>query len=80
MVSLIQWPESEQNLGDSEEHGRKACFQSTGSERVRHHLTTKQQCKRIYIPNTFSRRKWQNPMDRGAWWATDHGVAELDTT
>ena len=22
----------------------------------------------------------ENPMDRGAWQATDHGVAELDTT
>ena len=22
----------------------------------------------------------ENPMDRGAWWATAHGVAELDTT
>ena len=22
----------------------------------------------------------ENPMDRGAWWAADHGVAELDTT
>ena len=22
----------------------------------------------------------QNPMDRGAWWATAQGVAELDTT
>ena len=22
----------------------------------------------------------ENPMDRGAWWATDHGVAESDTT
>ena len=21
----------------------------------------------------------ENPMDRGAWWATVHGVAELDT-
>ena len=22
----------------------------------------------------------ENPMDRGAWWATVHGVTELDTT
>ena len=22
----------------------------------------------------------ENPIDRGAWWATGHGVAELDTT
>ena len=22
----------------------------------------------------------ENPMDRGAWWATVHGVAELNTT
>ena len=22
----------------------------------------------------------ENPKDRGAWWATVHGVAELDTT
>ena len=21
-----------------------------------------------------------NPMDRGAWWATVHGIPELDTT
>ena len=23
---------------------------------------------------------WRIPVDRGAWWATVHGVAELDTT
>ena len=23
---------------------------------------------------------WKTPMDRGAWWATDHGISELDTT
>ena len=23
---------------------------------------------------------WRTPMDRGAWWATVHEVAELDTT
>ena len=23
---------------------------------------------------------WRIPMDRGAWWATVHGVSELDTT
>ena len=22
----------------------------------------------------------ENPIDRGAWWATVHGIAELDTT
>ena len=22
----------------------------------------------------------ENPMDRGAWWATVHSIAELDTT
>ena len=22
----------------------------------------------------------ENPVDRGAWWAADHGVAESDTT
>ena len=33
------------------------------------------------------RRKWQptpvflheNPMDRGAWWVTDHGITKSDT-
>ena len=23
---------------------------------------------------------WENPMDSGAWWATFHGVTELDMT
>ena len=23
---------------------------------------------------------WDNPMDRGTWWATVHGVAESDMT
>ena len=23
---------------------------------------------------------WRTPMDRGAWWATDHGLAELYIT
>ena len=23
---------------------------------------------------------WKNPMDRGAWWATVHGVVESDMT
>ena len=28
----------------------------------------------------FQYSRLQNPMDRGAWWATAHGVAESDMT
>ena len=28
----------------------------------------------------YSILAWTVPMDRGAWWVTVHGVAELDTT
>ena len=30
--------------------------------------------------NPFQYSCLGNPMDRGAWWATVHGVAELDMT
>ena len=30
--------------------------------------------------NPFQYPCLENPMDRGAWWATVRGVAELDTT
>ena len=30
--------------------------------------------------NTLQYSCLENPMDRGAWWATVHRVAELDTT
>ena len=30
--------------------------------------------------NPFHYSCLENPMDRGAWWATVHGVTELDTT
>ena len=42
----------------------------------------------LILRKSFRRRKWQptpvfwpeNPMDRGAWWATVHGVTESDIT
>ena len=30
--------------------------------------------------NPFQYSCLENPIDRGAWWATAHGVTELDTT
>ena len=30
--------------------------------------------------NAFQYSCLENPMDREAWWATDHGLAELDVT
>ena len=49
------------------------------------------ECRRLKFDSRVEkipwRRKWQptpvfllrNPMDRGAWWATVHGVAERQT-
>ena len=38
----------------------------------------------MWISKYFGRRQWhptpwENPMDRGAWWAADHGVAKSRT-
>ena len=30
------------------------------------------------IATHFSILAWKNPLDRGVWWATVHGAAELD--
>ena len=38
----------------------------------------------IYLEREMATLLWysclENPLDRGAWWATDHGVSELDMT
>ena len=34
----------------------------------------------INLGNPFLYSCLNNPKDRGAWWATAHGVTELDTT
>ena len=34
----------------------------------------------IFHGNPLQYSCLENPMDRGAWWATGHGIAESDTT
>ena len=36
--------------------------------------------RREWLPTPVSILAWMNPMDRGAWRATVHEVAESDTT
>ena len=64
-------------------------LQSMGWQRVAHNLVNGQQQQQTpehlfskcpHSANPLQYSCLENPMDRGAWWATVHGVAELDMT
>ena len=64
-------------------------LQSMGWQRVAHNLVNGQQQQQTpehlfskcpHSANPLQYSCLENPMDRGAWWAIVHGVAELDLT
>ena len=94
--SILAWriPQTVQSLGSQRVGHNRATFTLTFPRWLSGKESTCQ-CKRYrrlgfdpWMGTIPWKRKWQptqysclkNPMDRGAWWATVHGIPESDTT
>ena len=76
--------EFEQAPGDGDGQGNLACYSPWGreesdtTERLHFHFSLS--CIGEGNGNPLQCSCLENPMDRGAWWVTVHGITESDTT
>ena len=91
MISPTWWTWIWARFGNWWWTGKPGLLQSTGSQRVRHHWATELNWKvslfLLLILLTTGERNGsslqysclENPLERGAWWVTVHGVAKSQT-